>query len=314
MNLRKFTTGKQVLDQTILIEDVVPLPKDSVGLAVLGAPIKHSISPQLHNAALNVLSRSKPLFKKWLYQKIHVESEDLSLALPRLAECGYVGLNLTIPHKVDVIDLIQSIDEEAKIIGAVNTLMHQGGQWHGYNSDGFGLEKALSENLSFSFDSAHVLILGAGGAARAAAVQALSRNCEKVWIVNRSSQRLNLLKEYLEENFEPERISAFNSSDVPCMLFDIENLLIINSTSLGLKIDDPSPLSLSKFHSTTKVYDMIYNPKQTHLLKQAADLGMGFENGLSMLVYQASRSLAIWTKSEISSDAMFLAAQKALDI
>jgi len=115
-------------------------------------------------------------------------------------------------------------------------------------------------------------------------------------------------------NFESERISAFNSSDVPNELFEIENLLIINSTSLGLKSNDPPPLSLSKFHSTTKVYDMIYNPKQTHLLKQAADLGMGFENGLSMLVYQAWRSLAIWTKSQISSDAMFLAAQEALDI
>lgn len=314
MNLRKFTTEKQVLDQTILIEDVVPLPKDSVGLAVLGSPIKHSISPQLHNAALEQLSSFKPLFKKWSYKKIHVESEDLSLALPRLAECGYLGLNLTIPHKVDVIGLIQSIDAEAKTIGAVNTLMHEGGQWHGYNSDGFGLEKALFENLSFSFDSANVLILGAGGAARAGAVQALSRNCQKVWIANRSSQRLNLLKEYLVGNFESERISAFNSSDVPNELFEIENLLIINSTSLGLKSNDPPPLSLSKFHSTTKVYDMIYNPKQTHLLKQAADLGMGFENGLSMLVYQAWRSLAIWTKSQISSDAMFLAAQEALDI
>lgn len=314
MNLRKFTTEKQVLDQTILIEDVVPLPKDSVGLAVLGSPIKHSISPQLHNAALEQLSSFKPLFKKWSYKKIHVESEDLSLALPRLAECGYLGLNLTIPHKVDVIGHIQSIDAEAKTIGAVNTLMHEGGQWHGYNSDGFGLEKALFENLSFSFDSANVLILGAGGAARAAAVQALSRNCQKVWIANRSSQRLNLLKEYLVGNFESERISAFNSSDVPNELFEIENLLIINSTSLGLKSNDPPPLSLSKFHSTTKVYDMIYNPKQTHLLKQAADLGMGFENGLSMLVYQAWRSLAIWTKSQISSDAMFLAAQEALDI
>jgi len=303
-----------VLDQTILIEDVVPLPKDSVGLAVLGSPIKHSISPQLHNAALQQLSSFKPLFKKWSYKKIHVESEDLSLALPRLAECGYLGLNLTIPHKVDVIGLIQSIDAEAKTIGAVNTLMHEGGQWHGYNSDGFGLEKALFENLSFSFDSANVLILGAGGAARAGAVQALSRNCQKVWIANRSSQRLNLLKEYLVGNFESERISAFNSSDVPNELFEIENLLIINSTSLGLKSNDPPPLSLSKFHSTTKVYDMIYNPKQTHLLKQAADLGMGFENGLSMLVYQAWRSLAIWTKSQISSDAMFLAAQEALDI
>lgn len=303
-----------MLDQTILIEDVVPLPKDSVGLAVLGSPIKHSISPQLHNAALEQLSSFKPLFKKWSYKKIHVESEDLSLALPRLAECGYLGLNLTIPHKVDVIGLIQSIDAEAKTIGAVNTLMHEGGQWHGYNSDGFGLEKALFENLSFSFDSANVLILGAGGAARAAAVQALSRNCQKVWIANRSTQRLNLLKEYLVGNFESERISAFNSSDVPNELFEIENLLIINSTSLGLKSNDPPPLSLSKFHSTTKVYDMIYNPKQTHLLKQAADLGMGFENGLSMLVYQAWRSLAIWTKSQISSDAMFLAAQEALDI
>ena len=313
MNSKMFTVEKQVPEDPLLLEDVVPLPKGMVGLAVLGSPIKHSISPQLHAAALEVLSNRLPQFSKWVYHKIQVESSDLSPALIRLAECGYIGLNLTIPHKVDVIKLIESVDSEAEMIGAVNTLFYDQSQWKGFNSDGYGLGKALLDRFGFSFDSAEILILGAGGAARAAAAQALSQKCKNLWIGNRSISRLDSLKRKLGEFFDIDKILTFNLGEPPSGLLSIENLLVINCTSLGLKSTDPLPVSLSRFHPTTKVYDMVYNPSQTKLIQEGLDLGMDCENGLSMLVHQASKSLSIWTENEISSDAMFLAAEKALE-
>jgi shikimate dehydrogenase len=241
-----------------------------------------------------------------------VESSDLASALPHLAKCGYLGLNLTIPHKVDVLPLLKSVDEEARNIGAVNTLFYDCAKWNGFNSDGYGLEKALDQSLDISLNSAKVLILGAGGAARAAAAQALSRQCNQIWMANRSLSRLKILEKKLGETFDLSGFSTFELSKIPAELFKVEDLVIINATSLGLNKSDPQPISLSDFHSTTKVYDMIYNPARTGLLAEAVNLGMPCENGLSMLVHQAARSLSIWTKQDISSTTMFLSAKLAL--
>lgn len=307
-----YTAGKQVLESTLLIEDVDPLPDNQVGLAVLGSPIEHSISPQIHGSALKELSIVDPQFLNWNYVKIQVESSDLASALPHLAKCGYLGLNLTIPHKVDVLPLLESVDEEARNIGAVNTLFYDCAKWNGFNSDGYGLEKALIESLDISLNSAKVLILGAGGAARAAAAQALSRQCNQIWMANRSLSRLKILEGKLGETFDLSGFSTFELSKIPAELFKVEDLVIINATSLGLNKSDPQPISLSGFHSTTKVYDMIYNPARTGLLAEAVNLGMPCDNGLSMLVHQAARSLSIWTKQDISSTTMFLSAKLAL--
>ena len=153
-------------DLPLLIKDVVPLKKGQVGLAVLGSPIKHSISPQLHNAAICELADHNPSFSNWVYHKIEVEASNLAWALPHLANCGYRGLNLTIPHKVEVFSIIDLISDEARCIGAVNTLAYDGSKWKGYNSDGYGLERALSMKLNVKLDNANILILGAGGAAQ----------------------------------------------------------------------------------------------------------------------------------------------------
>ena len=301
-----------MLESTLLIEDVDPLPDNQVGLAVLGSPIEHSISPQIHGSALKELSIVDTQILNWNYVKIQVESSDLASALPHLAKCGYLGLNLTIPHKVDVLPLLKSVDEESRNIGAVNTLFYDCAKWNGFNSDGYGLEKALIESLDISLNSAKVLILGAGGAARAAAAQALSRQCNQIWMANRSLSRLKILEGKLGETFDLSGFSTFELSKIPAELFKVEDLVIINATSLGLNKSDPQPISLSGFHSTTKVYDMIYNPARTGLLAEAVNLGMPCDNGLSMLVHQAARSLSIWTKQDISSTTMFLSAKLAL--
>jgi len=292
--------------------DLRAFPPEKVGLAVLGHPISHSISPSLHNAALRKLSESDERFANWRYDKIEVQASELPDALPRLAELGYLGINLTIPHKVEVLPLIDWIDDEAKAMGAVNTLVWDGAGWKGYNTDGCGLENALSEVLKASLRDSSILILGAGGAARAAVARCLLSGCECVWVANRSANRLKQMNDALCEEFGQDRLRPFVLSEIPRELGDLKNLLIINATSLGLAEKDPSPMSLSGLSSSTKVYDMIYNPPETALLKEARMLGMSRANGLSMLVHQAAKALEIWTNEQVCSDSMFVCAREVM--
>ncbi|SVD61456.1 uncharacterized protein METZ01_LOCUS414310, partial [marine metagenome] len=158
-----------------------------MSLAVLGFPIGHSISPAIHNAALFEMAKSDPRFAKWRYRRIEVEAERLSEVLPLLRKAGFRGLNLTIPHKVQALDLVVELSADARAIGAVNTLMASDDGWRGFNTDGYGLEQALREELEVDLEGSKVILLGAGGAARAAAAQCLLRGCRKLWIGNRSS-------------------------------------------------------------------------------------------------------------------------------
>ena len=150
-----------MLEETFLLDQLCRLQPNEVGLAVLGYPIKHSISPQLHTAALEVLALGDPAFACWNYRKIEVPPQHLSTALPRLVELGFRGLNLTIPHKVEILPLLSGIDPQAEIMGAVNTLKWENNGWHGYNTDGFGLSLAIRNAFQKSMADFDVLVLGA---------------------------------------------------------------------------------------------------------------------------------------------------------
>lgn len=292
--------------------DLRTFPPEKVGLAVLGYPISHSISPSLHNSALRKLSESDERFLHWRYDKIEVKASELADALPRLAQLGYRGINLTIPHKVEALPLIDWIDDEAEAMGAVNTLAWDGTGWKGYNTDGYGLENAVSEALNASLTDSSILVLGAGGAARAAAARCLLSGCEYVWVGNRSANRLKEMNDALRERFGQDRLRPFVLSEIPEEVRGLKNLLIINATSLGLGEKDPSPMSLSGLASSTKVYDMIYNPPETALLKEARMADMPGENGLSMLVHQAAKALEIWTNEQVCSDSMLARAREVM--
>lgn len=287
--------------------------EEDVGLAVLGDPIAHSISPELHNAALRELSESDERFANWRYDKIEVSARQLADALPRLAELGYRGINLTIPHKVEVLPLLKSVDEEALAMGAVNTLVWDENGWLGRNTDGYGLEQGVHEDLGVRLEDSSILILGAGGAARAATAQCLLRGCETVWLGNRSLDRLAGVTEALGNVFESHRIRTFALSKLPSEIENLEDLLVINATSLGLRENDPSPLALNGLSSKTKVYDMIYNPPETALMKEGLEAGMATGNGLSMLVHQAAKALEIWTGERVSSRVMLASARRAME-
>ncbi|MFA6288311.1 MAG: shikimate dehydrogenase [Opitutaceae bacterium] len=288
---------------------------DGTALAVLGHPIKHSISPPMHNAALAKMAESDPKFENWKYFRFDIAPEDLPAALKKFHARGFKGLNLTVPHKIIAFGLPEvAVTPAAKPIGAVNTLLRTATGWIGNNTDGYGLSHGLEENLGHDLHAADILLLGAGGAARGAAVECLQRGCSSLWIANRSRANLDALLAQLTplagkiplHGFTPNVAGSVSDPIPPA------GTLVINATSAGLKPTDPLPLDLAALPRPAGVYDMIYNPPETPLLAQARALGIPAANGLSMLVHQGVRSLEIWSNATVPVDAMRDAVHSAM--
>lgn len=283
---------------------------EGVSLAVIGHPIAHSVSPTMHNTALSVMAKNDSRFTQWRYFKFDVLPEDLASALPLFYQNKFIGLNLTHPHKVEALPLIAMVDPAAQRIGAVNTLHWQDDGYHGYNTDGYGLEKALHHDLDAAFKNTTVILLGAGGASRSAAIQCLEGECEALWIGNRNPDRLAELLDILCTHPSFYKANGFALSSPPPELPDTG--ILINATSLGLQRDDQSPIELDRFDRSLKVYDLIYKPAETVLLQNAASRGMKRANGLTMLVWQGARSLEIWSETTVPTEAMMESAQNTL--
>jgi shikimate dehydrogenase len=278
-------------------------------LAVLGHPIRHSLSPAMHNAALAELARREPAFAAWKYFRFDVPPAQLHAALARLHAAGFRGLNLTVPHKVLALESVAEIDPEAATVGAVNTLVRTAHGWRGFNTDGHGLAAGLREDLGVDLAGAHVILLGAGGAARGAAVECLRRKSASLWIANRTRANLDALLALLRPLADSTALHGFDPGNPPADLPPAA--VVINATSLGLKPGEPAPIDLRRLPADTKVYDMIYNPPQTALLATAAALGRPHANGLSMLVHQGARALEIWTGAAVPLATMKAAALRA---
>lgn len=286
------------------LEDLASWDFGGTALAVLGYPVAHSVSPQMHHAALNAMAQTQAVFRDWRYFKFAVPPEILPEALRLFEDKGFLGLNLTIPHKVQAVGLVSEIDPAARGMGAVNTLKRlPGGGWSGANSDGYGLEKAVERTLGRSLRGSHIVLLGAGGAARAAAVHCLRQGCASLHIGNRDAGRLGDLLSLIGE----PAVRGFALGDAPAELRDLENPLVINATSLGLRAEDASPCDLAAFHPGAAVYDMTYGVDNA-LARQAAELGLPYADGLAMLVWQGVRSLEIWSGVGVPAQPMMSAA------
>jgi shikimate dehydrogenase len=281
-------------------------------LAVLGFPIRHSLSPAMHNAALAEMARADPAFAAWHYTRFEVPPDDLPRALDRLHAGGFRGLNLTVPHKVIAFAGVAAVDPAARPIGAVNTLRRTAAGWHGYNTDGYGLATAVAAEFGRPLTGAHVILLGAGGAARAAAVECCQRRCASLWVANRTPARLDALLALLRSLDAPGSLHGFAPADPPADL--PAGALVINATSVGLRPDDPAPVDLARLPRPAGVYDMVYNPPETALLRQAAALGLPRANGLAMLVHQGAKALEIWSgvPADRTAPVMLRAARAAL--
>lgn len=298
-------------DQVLTLADLDHWSFAGVALAVLGHPVRHSLSPAMHNAALTEMARADSRFAAWRYFKFDVPPAELPLALERLHASGFHGLNLTVPHKTMAFDRMAAVDPAARPAGAVNTLLRLERGWHGWNTDGYGLATAVREDLGFSLAGAPVILLGAGGAARGAAFECLVRACAGLWIGNRTRRRLDEFLQELRRYHFATPVCGFAPGAPPPDL--PAGALVINATTLGLHPGDPAPFDLARLSRPAGVYDMIYNPPQTALLRQAERLGVPRASGLSMLVHQGARALEIWSRAEVPVVAMRQAARAALD-
>lgn len=283
-------------------------------LAVLGQPIAHSLSPPMHHAALAAMAATRPEFSSWRYFRFEVPPDLLAEALPRLHAAGFHGLNLTVPHKVLARDLVPDVDPAAAPIGALNTLRRTPTGWRGFNTDGYGLATALREQLGVELAGAAVILLGAGGAARGAAVECLARRCASLWIGNRTRANLDTLLAALVPLAGDIPVRGFDPADPPPELASAATAgaVLINATSAGLKPGDPAPIALPRLSAGISVFDMIYNPPRTPLLRDAAARGLKHSNGLAMLVHQGVRALEIWSGAVVPAEVMARAARAAL--
>ena len=305
------------------LEDLHHAKFARVPLAVVGHPVAHSLSPRMHNAALAALAREDsgwsatsgragqsrhsgqnavgaarpevalhPL-ADWHYDKFDIAPEMLAVALDAFAERGFLGLNLTVPHKVLAISLIEEIDPAARAAGAVNTLLRTATGWKGFNTDGYGLAIGVQENLGYELGGRSVILLGSGGAARGAAVECLARGCASLAIGGRTAATRDALLADLRPLAGLLPLRGFDLASPPSDL--PAGALVINATSAGLKVSEPPPIDLRLIGYPAGIYDMIYNPPQTSLLAAAAELGLQGANGLSMLVHQGARAFEIWS-------------------
>ncbi len=281
-------------------------------LAVLGFPIHHSISPAMHNAALAEMAKTHPAFSDWQYFRFEVPPDDLPEAIKVLHQHKFRGINLTLPHKIIAFQELDHIDTTAQPIGAINTLCWEPDGYHGFNTDGYGLEHGLREDLQTTLKNTHIILLGAGGAARGAAIECAQRNCASLWIGNRTKAKADALAYEVRALYSSIPITTFEPTTPPDNL--PPETILINATSAGLKETDPMPINLEKLRTTPKVYDMIYNPAQTQLLRSASAKGLATANGLSMLVHQGVRSLQIWSQKDVPVQTMREAALAALNL
>ncbi|MEO0794953.1 MAG: shikimate dehydrogenase [Verrucomicrobiota bacterium] len=288
-------------DRVRSLDELADWQFEGTALAVLGSPIAHSVSPAMHNTALNLMAQTQQIFRDWRYFKFDVPPENLPEALERLYAANFVGINLTIPHKVHAVDLVCEIDPEARLSGAVNTLHRRADGWAGFNTDGFGMEQGVRRELKAELTGADVLLLGAGGAARAAAIQCLASGCRSLFIGNRNQERLAGLMAQLEPAEGYKRVRSFDLAEPPGDL--PSDAVVINATSLGLKEEDPAPIDVSLLRGSPKIYDMTYGVVNA-LAQAAKDHGLAYADGLSMLVWQGARSLEIWTGALVPAQAM----------
>ena len=230
----------------------------------------------------------------WRYLAFEVQPENLREAIAGAKRMGFVGLNLTVPHKLLALDMVDVLDDSAKIWGAVNTVRFapDGNEIiraHGFNTDADAITRSLREDLSVELRGARVLLLGAGGAGRVAALKLAADGVEELHLVNRTEIKAAAVADEIRTRSPGVKVSV----GYPPAAVD----LVLNATSLGLKAEDPLPFAAERFslRQTRAVYDMVYRPSETALLKAAKAADCRTANGLGMLLYQGAKALEIWS-------------------
>lgn len=259
---------------------------------VIGCPIEHTLSPLIHNTFAAMKHRDMK------YIPLLVEENNVEAAIKGAAALNIQGLNVTVPHKIEVMKYLCGIDKAAEAIGAVNTLKLTKDGYKGHNTDVIGVYYAI-RNKGYEIKDKTVLLLGAGGAASACAVMAASRGAKKLYIANRTKEKAEALK---------DRIQQFYSCDTTALsLEEADSIpqcdIVLNATVMGFgKYKGISPIKDKSFFREKRVslvFDAVYSPWVTKIMEDAAEMGVDTANGFGMLVYQAVAAEEIWFDQEV---------------
>src|SRR4030095_4400359 len=301
----RLSQNMQTTDRTTLADlerwsEVAREIDPPIRLGVFGDPVEHSLSPQMQNAALRAFEINMQ------YARFHIRANELRSALRFLRELDFVGINLTVPHKIAALRQIDVADEGASRCGAVNTVCLHDKKLIGSNTDAEGFSHSVRSEFSIDLRDLRVMILGAGGGtSNAIAWQCALENCERLVLVNRTPAKTSAIVERLRPFFAEPRVLgpvvraqavAWDETAVRAQLSDID--LIVNATPLGMNPSAPAPIPARLLAPHHIVFDCVYGPSKTPLLSAADEAGARGANGLSMLLHQGALSFSVWFNRE----------------
>ena len=270
-------------------------------VGLIGHPVEHSFSPPMHNAAFDALNMD------WAYVAFDVNPSNLDSAIEGARSLGIRGFNVTIPHKIEVMKYLDEIDEVAGLIGAVNTIDFE--NMKGYNTDGIGAVKAIEEVTSIK--NRNVVVAGAGGASRAISFYIAKYGAESITIVNRNVEKAQSLADDINLIDEVKADSIKNIEDY---MADAD--ILIDTTPVGMhpNVNDEAIVDAGGMHEDLVVFDAVYNPNETSLIKQAIKANAKPVYGIKMLLYQGAESFKIWTGQNPPGDVMEEALRNTLNL
>lgn len=269
---------------------------------VFGDPIGHSKSPLMLNRAFREAGINGA------YAAFHIQPGTLKNAVNGIRALQFRGVNVTIPYKVEVMDYLDEIDEGARAIGAVNTVVNDGGSLKGYNTDGIGYVRSLKEETGIDLTGKRILLLGAGGAARGIAYALAKEGAGRISVANRTEERAVELADGLSAYAD---MAAVCTAELPTVIRQVD--VVINTTSAGMFPHvEQLPMDSALLHDGLLVSDLIYNPRITRLLKEAEAVGARIHGGLGMFIYQGAYAFEYWTGQPAPVAAMRETVEQAL--
>ena len=273
-------------------------------VALIGHPVEHSFSPPMHNAAFRKLDMD------WAYVAFDVNPNNLKSAVEGAKALNIKGFNVTIPHKIDVMEFLDEIDEVADLIGAVNTIDFK--SMKGYNTDGIGAVKAIEEVTPIK--NRNVVVAGAGGASRAISFYIAKYGAEALTILNRNVEKAqNLAGDVMDSGLIGE-VKSDSISKIGDYVDEAD--ILVDTTPIGMHphVSDAAIVEASQMHEDLVVFDAVYNPNETVLIKEALKAGAKPVYGIKMLLYQGAESFEIWTGKKAPVDEMERALRQTLDL
>jgi shikimate dehydrogenase len=254
---------------------------------LIGNPVAHSLSPYMHNAAFFKLNIDAA------YLPFLVKKGKLKQAISALKATGISGFNVTVPFKSECIKYLDKIDPLAKAIGAVNTVINKNGRLIGYNTDCMGFLRSIKEDLGFDPIKKNIFVLGAGGVSRAIAFGLAQCKANRIIIYDIMPVKARYLTADIKKNFPDIDILLARKEDIPRFIGACH--LLVNCTPIGMKPKDPLPVRAKLLHKNLKVYDVVYTPLKTRLIRAAEKKSVKAAGGINMLLYQGVLAFELWT-------------------